>query len=104
MGPRCPKALWHSIHTPEKAEALPPWVLIKFSYGHVIEALAIALAKAAGHTVEGEQGHVEFDGIVGHRDCVIDGCVVDVKSSSSRGFIKFKDNSISHDNPFGYLG
>lgn len=103
MGPRCPRALWYSINEPAKAEALPPWAEIKYSFGHVIEALAITLAKAAGHTVEGEQDELTLDGIVGHRDCVIDGCVVDVKSASSRGFSKFKDGSIVQDDSFGYL-
>ena len=103
MGRGCPKALWHSIHTPEKAEELPPWARFKYAYGHIIEALAICLAKASGHTVEGEQDHVSVDGISGHRDCVIDGCVVDVKSTSSRGFQKFRDRSLKEDDSFGYL-
>jgi len=41
--------------------------------------------------------------ILGHRDCVIDGCVVDVKSTSSIGFKKFRDGSIKHSDSFGYL-
>lgn len=103
MGPKCPCALWHSIHTPAEAEPLPAWAEIKYSYGHIIEAWAIALAKAAGHRVEGEQDELRVDGIVGHRDCVIDGCLVDVKSSSSYGMAKFKDGSIREDDAFGYL-
>lgn len=103
MGPQCPKALWHSIHTPDEAEPLPPWAEFKFAYGLLIEHLTIALAKAAGHEVTGEQDVVELDGIVGHRDCVIDGCVVDVKSSSSRAFQKFKSKSFEKDDSFGYL-
>lgn len=103
MGPRCPKALWHSIHTPELAEALPPSAKIKYAYGHILEALVITLAKAAGHKVEGEQDEVYVDGVRGHRDCVIDGCIVDVKSSSSFGFTKFKDGSIRDHDDFGYL-
>lgn len=103
MGPRCPCALWYSIHRPELAEELPPWATIKYSYGHILEALVISLAKAAGHKVEGEQDALSVDGVKGHRDCVIDGCVVDVKSSSSRGFIKFKDGSLKQDDAFGYL-
>lgn len=103
MGPRCPKALWHSIHTPEAAEQLPAWAEIKYSLGHMVEALAIVLAKAAGHEVTGEQDELELDGIKGHRDCVIDGCIVDVKSTSSRGFIKFKNKAIGQDDTFGYL-
>lgn len=103
MGHRCPRALWHSIHTPGEAEKLPPWATIKYSFGHIIEALAIALAKAAGHTVEGEQDELCVDGVLGHRDCVIDGCLVDVKSSSSYSFRKFQDGSIKDTDWFGYL-
>lgn len=103
MGPRCPRALWYSIHHPEMAEALPPWAEIKYSFGHILEALVIALAKAAGHEVVGEQDELILDGIVGHRDCVIDGAVVDVKSSSSRAFLKYKSGALAQDDPFGYL-
>lgn len=103
MGPRCPCALWHSIHHPERAEAMPPWAEVKFSFGHIIEGLAIALAKAAGHEVVGEQDAVSVDGVVGHRDCIIDGCLVDVKSASSRAFDKFKTGKIKEDDTFGYL-
>lgn len=103
MGPICPCSLWHSIHAPGEAEPLPPWAKIKYSYGHILEALVICLAKAAGHQVEGEQDELIVDGIKGHRDCVIDGNIVDVKSASSRSFVKFRDGSIETDDPFGYL-
>lgn len=103
LGPTCPKALWHKVHTPELAEPIPPYAKIKYTYGHIIEHLVIGLAKAAGHEVTGEQDEIVVDGVSGHRDCVIDGCVVDVKSASSRGFLKFRDKTISQDDPFGYL-
>lgn len=103
MGDKCPCALWYSIHHPELAEPLPPWAEFKYAYGHIIEALAISLAKAAGHHVCGEQDEVHVDGVVGHRDCVIDGCIVDVKSCSSLAFRKFKEGTIRNDDPFGYL-
>jgi hypothetical protein len=103
MGPKCPSQLWHSIHTPLAAEPLPPWARIKYTYGHILEALVIAMAKAAGHEVTGEQDVVSVDGVVGHRDCVIDGNIVDVKSASSRAFQKFKDGSIASQDGFGYL-
>lgn len=106
MGPRCPCALWYSIHKPEMAEPVPPWASIKFSYGHILEALAIRLAKVAGHEVTGEQDELVVDGIVGHRDCVIDGCVVDVKSANSLSFktLKAGKEAVEAD-PFlaGYL-
>ncbi len=103
MGDRCPSALWHSIHSSGLQESLPASARIKYTYGHVIEALVIAMAKAAGHEVTGEQDAVYVDGIRGSRDCVIDGCVVDVKSASSMAYQKFKTGSIKMDDPFGYL-
>lgn len=103
LGPKCPKALWHSINTPHLAEPLPPYARIKYTYGHIIEHLLIGLARAAGHEVTGEQDELTVDGITGHRDCVIDGAIVDVKSSSSRGFQKFKDKTLAQSDDFGYL-
>lgn len=103
MGPKCPRALWYSVVHPELAEPVPPWAVNKFCYGHIIEAWAIALAKAAGHSVEGEGDELIVDGIKGHRDCIIDGCIVDVKSANSRGFVKFKDKTIAQNDSFGYL-
>lgn len=103
MGDKCPRALWYSIHHPELAEPLPPWAEIKYAFGHVLEAYLVTLSKEAGHEVTGEQDVISVDGIQGHRDCVIDGCVVDVKSASSRSFLKFKTGSLATDDPFGYL-
>lgn len=103
MGQSCPCALWHSVNAPDIAEALPPWAEFKYRYGDIIETFAITLAKATGHTVTGEQDHVTVDGISGHRDCVIDGCIVDVKSASSQSYLKFKDGSIRTSDSFGYL-
>ena len=103
MGPKCPHALWHSIHSPGLAESLPPAAVVKFTYGHLLEALVISWAKASGHEVTGEQDALSADGIVGHRDCVIDGCVVDVKSAATRSFQKFKDKTLAQSDSFGYL-
>lgn len=103
LGPQCPRALWYSVHHPELREILPPWVNIKLTYGHILEALAIAMAKESGHSVVGEQDELIVDGVRGHRDCVIDGCIVDVKSANSRTFEKIKSKAISKDDLFGYL-
>jgi len=103
MGKRCPCQLWHSIHSSSLQEPLPPWARIKYTYGHILEAYVISMAKAAGHEVLGEQDELVLDDIVGHRDCVIDGNIVDVKSTSSIGFQKFKDGSIRSSDNFGYL-
>lgn len=105
MGPRCNKALWHSIHTPGEAEALPPWAHNKFSLGHFQEAYGIVLCKAAGHKVEGEQHECELDGIKGHIDAVVDGCILDFKSCSSRQYLKYKTGSVrlEGNDTFGFL-
>lgn len=103
LGPKCPRALWYSIHHPELAEELPPWAKMKYSYGNIIEHMTIALAKAAGHKVTGEQDELLLDGVTGHRDCVIDGCVVDVKSCSTFQFAKYKTGAVEASDEFGYL-
>jgi hypothetical protein len=103
MGPKCPRALWYSVHAPELAEPLPPSAEIKYTYGHIMEAMVIELAKLAGHTVEGEQDELIVDGITGHRDCVFDGCLVDIKSQSTRAIEKLRSKTLAQDDPFGYL-
>lgn len=103
MGPRCPRALWYSIHSPGEAEPLPPWSEIKFSLGHFQEVYGLILAKAAGHRVEREQHEVTLSGVKGHIDCLIDGVLVDFKSCSRRQFDKYKSGSIAKDDPFGSL-
>jgi len=59
-----PESTLHSIHTPEKAEALPAWAEIKYTYGHILEALSNILAKTAGHEVTRRTSAITFDGIL----------------------------------------
>ena len=54
---------------------------IKFLYGHVLEEIVLMLVRMAGHNVTDEQKEVTVNGIVGHRDCKINGQVVDVKAA-----------------------
>lgn len=103
LGNKCPCALWYEVNRPELAEPLPAYARIKYAYGHIIEHLIIGLAKSAGHEVTGEQDELVVDGIHGHRDCVIDGAIVDIKSAASRSFLKFRDKTLAQDDPFGYL-
>jgi hypothetical protein len=97
LGEHCPCQLWHSVHSVGMEEPVEPWARIKFTYGHITEALVLELAKAAGHTVTGEQDELILDGVKGHRDCVVDGCVVDIKSINSLGFQKVKAGLVSTD-------
>ena len=97
------RKLWYRVNAPEKAEKLTPNTYLKFLYGDMVELLILFLAKAAGHDVQGEQEKVEYKGIPGTRDAVIDGRIIDVKSANSRGMYKFKNNALRMDDPFGYL-
>ena len=103
IGTPCTRKVWYSINQPILGGVLSAPMTLKFLYGDILEALLIALAKAAGHTVEGEQDTLNCFGIIGHRDCVIDGVTIDVKSASSTAFKKFKDGALRRDDPFGYI-
>lgn len=103
IGTPCKRKLWYHLNSKEEPEELAASTKMNFFFGDMIENLLLSLAKAAGHTVEGEQDEVTAYGIVGHRDAVIDGVVVDVKSASTRGFDKFKYNQLRVDDPFGYI-
>lgn len=103
LGVPCERKLWYGINRADVGEGFSPATLIKFFYGDLIEVLLIALAKAAGHKVEGEQDELEIEGIVGHRDCVIDGVTIDVKSAAPRSFQKFKNGGLRQDDAFGYI-
>lgn len=96
------RQLWYNYNGYE-GEALQPHTRIKFLYGHLIEEMVLALVKLSGHEVTDEQKKVEVSGIKGSMDCKIDGLLVDVKSTSSYGFKKFKDGSLINDDPFGYI-
>lgn len=97
MGEGCPRSLWASVHSPSSQEPLQASVRVKFAYGHMIEALALAMAKAAGHSVLGEQDELQLLGVKGHRDCVLDGCIVDVKSANSLSFQKIQNKAVMED-------
>ena len=98
------KQLWYELYKPELKEHLPSHAKIKFLYGHMLEALLILLTKTAGHSVKGTQQTLKLDGVTGHQDAIIDDWVVDIKSASSFGFRKFKENDLTKEtDAFGYL-
>ena len=103
VGTPCSRKLWYKVNTPDKGEPLDAEALGTFFYGDMIEALVLSLAKAAGHDVQGEQDQLNVHGVKGHRDCIIDGMVVDVKSASKYSFQKFASNGLREDDPFGYI-
>lgn len=102
LGSKCKRQLWYKVNRPELAEPLEPKAKLNFLAGDIWECILLALAKATGHKVEGEQDAVELGGVKGHRDAVIDGVVVDVKSANSRSIEKFKNHTLDSEDPFGY--
>lgn len=106
VGKPCGRQLWYSVNDKATPEDIPAKAKLKFLYGDMLEDLLLALAKAAGHTVTGEQDQVEVMGIKGHRDAVIDGMLIDVKSASTYAFKKkFKANALKEEgnDDFGYI-
>ena len=103
VGSPCKRKTWYRINKTEEAAPLKPQLLGLFFYGDLLEALVLSLAKAAGHDVQGEQDRLSVNGIKGHRDAVIDGVTIDVKSTSRYGMKKFKSNSLRDDDPYGYI-
>jgi len=97
------RQLWYDKHTEHEDKKLSPSFRIKFFYGHLLEEVLILFSRLAGHTVTGQQKEVEIEGVKGHQDCFIDDVLVDCKSASGKSFLKFKENRLSTDDPFGYI-
>lgn len=102
-GEKCVRKLWYRTNSPEKAEPLPGFTRLKFLIGDVHGLVIPQLAEQAGHKVEGLEEEVEFAGVKGHIDAIIDGTLVDVKSANSRSMEKFRKHQLEQDDPFGYL-
>lgn len=103
FGQPCARRLWYTINTPDDGEPLDSSARLKFLFGSLIEILLLFLAKEAGHTVEGEQDELDFYGIKGHRDAIVDGHLVDVKSASTLSFQKFEEGRLAEEDGFGYI-
>jgi|TARA_R110000765_G_scaffold112741_1_gene204949 hypothetical protein len=103
LGTQCERKLWYKINRTNSAEPLPASTLLKFFYGDIIEELVLTIAAVSGHNVTGMQDRMDVHGIKGHRDAVIDGMTVDVKSASPYAFKKFKEGNLREDDPFGYI-
>ncbi len=97
------RQIWYMAQADKEPEPIQAKTYFKFLYGDVIELLILFLAREAGHSVERTQEEIEVDGVKGHIDAIIDGTVVDVKSASPYGYKKFETNSVTEDDPFGYV-
>ena len=105
IGQPCTRKLWYENNSSvsHSREVTDPALSFKFLYGDIIEEIVLELAVAAGHEVTGVQDAVSIGPIKGHRDAVIDGVTVDVKSASAYAFGKFREHKLTEDDPFGYL-
>ena len=103
IGTPCKRKLWYKINKPGFGEPLDAKMLLKFFYGDMIEELILAMVDASGHELKGSQDRLNVHGIRGHRDAVIDGMTIDVKSCSPFAFKKFKDGDLRDNDPFGYI-
>lgn len=103
IGTECTRKLWYSINRPGVSEPLSKQTRFKFLFGDILEELLLFLAEEAGHSVEGRQTTLTINGVEGHRDAIIDGRLVDVKSASTMSFRKFESNGLRGNDPFNYL-
>lgn len=103
VGKPCLRQLWYGRHFPLQREALSPSTRLKFLYGDIIEVLLLELVRRSGHLVTGQQDKILVHGVGGHRDCVIDGMLVDVKTASPFSFKKFKYGLERDEDAFGYI-
>jgi hypothetical protein len=90
----CERKFWYSYHQPTLAAPIDGATVMKFLYGDILEETVLTLAKVAGHKVEREQEQVKFSighyTVKGHIDAVIDGVLVDVKSTTPYGMRDFE--------------
>lgn len=103
IGQPCVRKLWYHCRDDHEGEEIRASALLNFLNGDIWEDIIINLAIAAGHKVEGVQDELTYLGIKGHRDAIIDGVQVDLKSASKYSFQKFKNNALREDDPFGYI-
>src|SRR5210317_1503698 len=108
LGKKCNRQHWYNFNEPEHGEKLSGHTKFKFLYGNILEESVLWLAEEAGHTVSDCQQVVELPldndwTVRGRIDAVIDGTLVDVKSTSSFGYKKYTTEGLDDTNDtFGY--
>jgi hypothetical protein len=97
------RQLWYNKYSKSTKKDLESSLVIKFLYGHLLEALVVFFVKLSGHEITDQQKEVNVSGIKGHMDCKIDGEVVDIKSTSGFAFNKFRNGTLPEQDSFGYM-
>jgi len=108
IGKKCLRQHWYNFNLPESGAPLGGPTRFKFLYGNLLEEAVLYLAKEAGHLVTHEQERVELDlengwVVSGKLDAVIDGVLIDVKSTSSYGYKRYCDGITPSNDSFGYI-
>jgi hypothetical protein len=108
LGKRCLRQAYYNFNEPEHGEKLNGHTKFKFLYGNILEEAVLYFAEEAGHRVANPQHQVELKlsptwTIRGRIDAVLDGHLVDVKSTSSFGFKRYKEGIDVTNDSFGYL-
>ena len=111
LGESCSRKTYYKWNASSKAEPLLGHTRFKFLYGNLLEEAVLYLAEEAGYTVEGQQAPVKYNfsceqapwQVSGRIDAIINGVLIDVKSTSSYGFKKYSKEGLNASNDsFGY--
>jgi len=112
LGKPCMRQHWYKFNMPQAGAGLTGNTKFKFLYGNILEEAVLYMAEEAGHDVQEAQTRVEGDVerpngpdwvVSGRIDCILDGHLVDVKSTSSFGYQRYKDGIHAGNDSFGYL-
>ncbi len=107
LGKTCLRQAYYNFNGQQYAEPLTGQTKFKFLYGNLLEEAVLYLAEEAGHKVQECQTRVEHTintdwKISGKIDGLIDNTLMDVKSTSSFGFKRYKDGINASNDSFGY--
>lgn len=109
LGKRCLRQHWYNFNGNDTAEKLDGHTKFKFLYGNLLEEAVLFYAEEAGHRVTGLQARVEWEVVPGEWmvsgriDAIVDGTLIDVKSTSTFGYKRYKDGITPTNDSFGYL-
>lgn len=107
LGKKCLRQAHYKFNLPGVGAPLLGHTKFKFLYGNLLEEAVLYLAEEAGHDVAFQQHRVETTvddwKISGRIDGLIDGVLMDVKSTSSYGFSRYKHGITAENDSFGYL-
>jgi len=111
LGKPCMRQHWYKFNMPDSGSGLDGHTKFKFLYGNILEEAVLYMAEEAGHEVLDAQERVTCDVertngpdwvVSGRIDCLLDRHTVDVKSTSSYGYQRYKDGITADNDSFGY--